>query len=33
MTRQREILNAIRLLAKERIPEIRRNYIEQEEKY
>ncbi len=32
MTRQREILNAIRLLAKERIPEIRRNYIEQEEK-
>lgn len=32
MTKQREILNAIRLLAKERIPEIRRNYIEEEEK-
>lgn len=32
MTRQREILNAIRLLAKDRIPEIKRNYIEQEEK-
>lgn len=32
MTKQREILDAIRLLVKERIPEIRRNYIEQEEK-
>lgn len=32
MTKQREILDAIRLLAKERIPEIRRNYIEEEEK-